>query len=409
MDHRGGCGFEANTGDGAGILMALPKSFFRRVAKTEFDTNLHDTSQFAVGNIFLPQVDEERDICRLVINQTIAEEGQNLIGWREVPINAKGADVGPAALMAQPRIEQLFIAAAAGLDTEEFERKLYVIRKRFSHRLRLDTSLTEAKQVYACSLSTKVIVYKGMLTPGQLFPFYSDLTNPDFETHMAMVHSRFSTNTFPSWDRAQPNRFMSHNGEINTLRGNVNSMVARQGAAKTDVFGDKLKAIFPVIDDDCTDSGSFDSVLEFMLMSGRSLPASVMMMIPEAWQSDTNMDQGKKDFYEYHSALMEPWDGPASIVFSDGQYIGAVLDRNGLRPSRYYVTHDDRVIMASEVGVVHVEPENVKLKGRLQPGKMFLLDFEEGRLIPDEEVKSSIANKKPYGEWLTAQKVTLTT
>ena len=407
MDHRGGCGFEANTGDGAGILMALPKSFFRRVAKTEFDTNLHDTSQFAVGNIFLPQIDEERDICRLVINQTIAEEGQNLIGWREVPINAKGADVGPAALMAQPRIEQLFIAAAAGLDKEEFERKLYVIRKRFSHRLRLDTSLTEAKQVYACSLSTKVIVYKGMLTPGQLFPFYSDLTNPDFETHMAMVHSRFSTNTFPSWDRAQPNRFMSHNGEINTLRGNVNSMVARQGAAKTDVFGDKLKAIFPVIDDDCTDSGSFDSVLEFMLMSGRSLPASVMMMIPEAWQSDTNMDQGKKDFYEYHSALMEPWDGPASIVFSDGQYIGAVLDRNGLRPSRYYVTHDDRVIMASEVGVVHVEPENVKLKGRLQPGKMFLLDFEEGRLIPDEEVKSSIANKKPYGEWLTAQKVTL--
>ena len=407
MDHRGGCGFEANTGDGAGILMALPKSFFRRVAKTEFDTNLHDTSQFAVGNIFLPQIDEERDICRLVINQIIAEEGQNLVGWREVPINAKGADVGPAALMAQPRIEQLFIAAAAGLDKEEFERKLYVIRKRFSHRLRLDTSLTEAKQVYACSLSTKVIVYKGMLTPGQLFPFYNDLTNPDFETHMAMVHSRFSTNTFPSWDRAQPNRFMSHNGEINTLRGNVNSMVARQGAAKTDVFGDKLKAIFPVIDDDCTDSGSFDSVLEFMLMSGRSLPASVMMMIPEAWQSDTNMDQGKKDFYEYHSALMEPWDGPASIVFSDGQYIGAVLDRNGLRPSRYYVTHDDRVIMASEVGVVHVEPENVKLKGRLQPGKMFLLDFEEGRLIPDEEVKSSIANKKPYGEWLTAQKVTL--
>jgi len=407
MDHRGGCGFEANTGDGAGILMALPKSFFRRVAKTEFDTNLHDTSQFAVGNIFLPQIDEERDICRLVINQIIAEEGQNLIGWREVPINAKGADVGPAALMAQPRIEQLFIAAAAGLDQEEFERKLYVIRKRFSHRLRLDTSLTEAKQVYACSLSTKVIVYKGMLTPGQLFPFYSDLTNPDFETHMAMVHSRFSTNTFPSWDRAQPNRFMSHNGEINTLRGNVNSMVARQGAAKTDVFGDKLKAIFPVIDDDCTDSGSFDSVLEFMLMSGRSLPASVMMMIPEAWQSDTNMDQGKKDFYEYHSALMEPWDGPASIVFSDGQYIGAVLDRNGLRPSRYYVTHDDRVIMASEVGVVHVEPENVKLKGRLQPGKMFLLDFEKGRLIPDEEVKSSIANKKPYGEWLKSQKVTL--
>ena len=407
MDHRGGCGFEANSGDGAGILMALPNSFFQKVAKIEFDTDLPDAGQFAVGNIFLPQIDEERHICREAINQIIAEEGQSLVGWREVPIDAKGADVGPAALMAQPRIEQLFVAAGADLDQEQFERKLYVIRKRFTHRLRQDTSLTEAKQVYACSLSTKVIVYKGMLTPGQLFPFYGDLTNPDFETHMAMAHSRFSTNTFPSWDRAQPNRFMSHNGEINTLRGNVNSMVARQGKAKTDVFGDKLKTIFPVIDDDCSDSGSFDAVLEFMLMSGRSLPASVMMMIPEAWQSDTNMAQAKKDFYEYHSALMEPWDGPASIVFSDGHYMGAVLDRNGLRPSRYYVTHDDKVIMASEVGVVHVDPENVKLKGRLQPGKMFLLDFEEGRLIPDEELKNTIVSKRPYGEWLAEQKVTL--
>lgn len=407
MDHRGGCGFEANSGDGAGILMALPNSFFQKVAKIEFDADLPDAGQFAVGNIFLPQIDEERHICREAINQIIAEEGQSLVGWREVPIDAKGADVGPAALMAQPRIEQLFVAAGADLDQEQFERKLYVIRKRFTHRLRQDTSLSEAKQVYACSLSTKVIVYKGMLTPGQLFPFYGDLTNPDFETHMAMAHSRFSTNTFPSWDRAQPNRFMSHNGEINTLRGNVNSMVARQGKAKTDVFGDKLKTIFPVIDDDCSDSGSFDAVLEFMLMSGRSLPASVMMMIPEAWQSDTNMAQAKKDFYEYHSALMEPWDGPASIVFSDGHYMGAVLDRNGLRPSRYYVTHDDKVIMASEVGVVHVDPENVKLKGRLQPGKMFLLDFEEGRLIPDEELKNTIVSKRPYGEWLAEQKVTL--
>jgi len=407
MDHRGGCGFEANTGDGAGILMALPDSFFHKVAKTEFNTTLPEAGQYAVGNIFLPQQNEERSFCREAINQIIAEEGQTLVGWREVPIDAKGADVGPAALMAQPQIEQLFIAAGAGLTQEQFERKLYVIRKRFTHKLRLDTSLTEAKQVYACSLSTKVIVYKGMLTPGQLFPFYGDLTNPDFETHMAMVHSRFSTNTFPSWDRAQPNRFMSHNGEINTLRGNVNSMLARQGKAKTDVFGDSLQEVFPVIDDDCSDSGSFDSVLEFMLLSGRSLPASVMMMIPEAWQSDVNMGQTKKDFYEYHSALMEPWDGPASIVFSDGHYIGAVLDRNGLRPSRYYVTHDDKVIMASEVGVVHVDPANVKLKGRLQPGKMFLLDFEEGRLIPDEEVKHTIASKKPYGEWLGEQKVTL--
>ena len=222
-----------------------------------------------------------------------------------------------------------------------------------------------------------------------------------------MVHSRFSTNTFPSWDRAQPNRFMSHNGEINTLRGNVNAMVARQGTAKTDVFGDKLESLFPVIDADCSDSGSFDAVLEFMLMSGRSLQESVMMMIPEAWQSDANMDQQKRDFYEFNSAIMEPWDGPASIVFSDGHYIGAVLDRNGLRPSRYYVTKDDKVIMASEVGVVHVDPANVLLKGRLQPGKMFLIDFEQGRLIPDEELKQTISAKRPYGDWLAEQKVTL--
>ncbi|MDP6415436.1 MAG: glutamate synthase central domain-containing protein, partial [Gammaproteobacteria bacterium] len=322
-------------------------------------------------------------------------------------VDPESADVGPAARMAQPHIAQLFIAATEGLEHEQFERKLYVIRKRFTHRLRNDASLLEAKQLFACSLSTKVIVYKGMLTPGQLFPFYHDLTNPAFETHLAMVHSRFSTNTFPSWDRAQPNRFMSHNGEINTLMGNVNSMVARQGKVKTDVFGDSLQQIFPVIDADCSDSGSFDAVLEFLLLSGRSLAEATMMMIPEAWQSNANMAQEKKDFYEYHSALMEPWDGPASIVFTDGKYIGAVLDRNGLRPSRFYVTHDDKCIMGSEVGVLHVDPANVKLKGRLQPGKMFLLDFEQGRLIPDEEVKQIICNRQPYGEWLAEQKVTL--
>jgi len=407
MDHRGGCGFEANTGDGAGILMALPHSFFSKIASKELNTELPAPGRYAVGNIFLPQDSGEQEICRQVINKIINEEGQNLIGWREVPIDPQGADVGPAARMAQPKIEQLFVAAAEGLENDEFERVLYIIRKRFTHRLRGDSSLEEAKQLYACSLSTKVIVYKGMLTPGQLFPFYQDLTNPNCETHLAMVHSRFSTNTFPSWDRAQPNRFMSHNGEINTLRGNVNQMVAREGTLETDLFGDKLKEMFPIIDSDCTDSGSFDAVLEFLLLGGRSLQEAVMMMIPEAWQSDNNMDQSKKDFYEFHSTIMEPWDGPASIVFTDGKYIGAVLDRNGLRPSRYYVTHDDKVIMASEVGVVPVEPENVKLKGRLQPGKMFLLDFEAGRLVPDEELKLSIARKRPYGEWLASQKVNL--
>ena len=406
MDHRGGCGFEANTGDGAGILMALPYSFFQQLGKELFDAKL-TAGHFAVGNIFLPQSESERAFCQSIIERIIEEEGQHLVGWREVPVDAKGADVGPAARNAQPFISQLFIKSAKGTNQDTFERANYVIRKRFSHSLRGDKSLLERKQVYACSLSTKVIVYKGMLTPGQLFPFYKDLTNSAFETHLAMVHSRFSTNTFPSWDRAQPNRFMSHNGEINTLRGNVNAMAARQGKVATDAFGEKLPAIFPVIDPDCSDSGSFDAVLEFLLLSGRSLAEATMMMIPEAWQSDTNMDQQKKDFYEYHSALMEPWDGPASIVFSDGKYIGAVLDRNGLRPSRYYITHDDKCIMASEVGVLEVDPSNVKTKGRLQPGKIFLLDFDQGRLVSDEEVKQDITNRRTYGSWLKDQKVTL--
>ena len=406
MDHRGGCGFEANTGDGAGILMALPYSFFQQLGKELFDAKL-TAGHFAVGNIFLPQSESERAFCQSTIERIIEEEGQHLVGWREVPVDAKGADVGPAARNAQPFISQLFIKSAKGTNQDTFERANYVIRKRFSHSLRGDKSLLERKQVYACSLSTKVIVYKGMLTPGQLFPFYKDLTNSAFETHLAMVHSRFSTNTFPSWDRAQPNRFMSHNGEINTLRGNVNAMAARQGKVATDAFGEKLPAIFPVIDPDCSDSGSFDAVLEFLLLSGRSLAEATMMMIPEAWQSDTNMDQQKKNFYEYHSALMEPWDGPASIVFSDGKYIGAVLDRNGLRPSRYYITHDDKCIMASEVGVLEVDPSNVKTKGRLQPGKIFLLDFDQGRLVSDEEVKQDITNRRTYGSWLKDQKVTL--
>ncbi len=407
MDHRGGCGFEANTGDGAGILVGLPHEFFRKIARTELGSDLPPDGQFAVGNLFLPRIDEERAQCRKFINEVIAAEGQTLVGWRLTPVDAGGANVGPAAQAAQPRIEQLFIAAADGLEQDAFERALYVIRKRFTHALRNDASLTERKLLYACSLSSKVIVYKGMLKPGQLFPFYKDLINPEFATHMAMVHSRFSTNTFPSWDRAQPNRFMSHNGEINTLRGNVNSMVARQGTMASEAFGDRLPTVFPVIDDDVSDSGAFDNALELLLLTGRSLAEATMMMIPEAWQSDRNIEPTRKDFYEYHSALMEPWDGPASIVFSDGHYIGAVLDRNGLRPSRYYITHDDKCIMASEVGVLPVDPANIRAKGRLQPGRMFLLDFEQGRLIPDEEVKSDICGRRPYGEWLAAEKVVL--
>ena len=405
MDHRGGCGFEENTGDGAGILTALPDSFFQKIAKS-LGLALPDAGQYAVGNIFLPQLDDERKTCKETIKSIISEEGLQFLAWRTVPINPDSANIGPAAKTAMPVIEQLFIANP-GDDQDTFERMLYTTRKRFTNALRGNSDLSQSILLYACSLSSRVIVYKGMLTPTQLFPFYSDLDNPDYETHLAMVHSRFSTNTFPSWDRAQPNRFMSHNGEINTLRGNVNMMTARQGAAQSEVFGDQINKLFPIVEPDCSDSGTFDNVLEFLLMSGRTLQEAIMMMIPEAWQSDDNMPSDQKDFYEFHSSIMEPWDGPASIAFTDGKYIGAVLDRNGLRPSRYYVTFDDRVIMASEVGVLPVEPENVKTKGRLQPGKMFLIDFEQGRLIPDEELKTEFANKRPYGKWLTNQKLQL--
>jgi glutamate synthase (NADPH/NADH) large chain len=297
------------------------------------------------------------------------------------------------------------IAAGPGLSGDAFERQLYLIRKQASRLLRGDTSLTEAKMFYVCSLSSKVIIYKGMLTTEQLFKYYPDLSARDYTSHLAMVHSRFSTNTFPSWDRAQPMRFMSHNGEINTLRGNMNWMQAREGMAQSELFGDELAKIFPVAEPDCSDSGTFDNVLEFLLMNGRTLQESVMMMIPEAWQNHETMPEDKQAFYEYHSCMMEPWDGPASIAFTDGKYIGAVLDRNGLRPSRYYLTHDDRVIMASEVGVLRIDPKNIKAKGRLQPGRMFLIDFEQGRLIPDEELKHDFANRRPYGEWLSRQRI----
>ena len=407
MDHRGARGAEPNTGDGAGMVTALPFEFLTRVAKEAFSVTLPGPGKFAAGLVFLPTDLAERERCKATVAALCAEEGQVLVGWRVVPTDADAADLGHGARDAAPYIEQLFVAAGAGFEGEAFERKLYLLRKRASHRLRGDATLTQAKQFYVCSLSTKVLIYKGMLTPGQLLNFYPDLRAADYTTHLAMVHSRFSTNTFPSWDRAQPNRFMSHNGEINTLRGNENWMRARQGVVASDLFGDDLKKLFPIAEPDCSDSGVFDNVLEFLLMTGRSLQESVMMMIPEAWQKNELMPENKRAFYEYHSCLMEPWDGPASIAFTDGKCIGAVLDRNGLRPSRYYLTHDDRVVMASEVGVVPIDPANVKAKGRLEPGRMFLIDFERGRLVPDDELKNEFANRKPYGKWLEANSIPL--
>ncbi|MEE8236816.1 MAG: glutamate synthase central domain-containing protein, partial [Gammaproteobacteria bacterium] len=407
MDHRGARGAEANSGDGAGILTALPHDFLTRVARDEFGTELPEPGKFAAGVVFLPTDVAERERCKAAVSEVCAAEGQELVGWRLVPTDPDKADLGPTARRAAPHIEQVFIAAGAELAGDAFERKLYLIRKRVSRELRNDSAMEQAEAFYICSLSTKVLIYKGMLTPGQLMTYFPDLKDPHYVSHLAMVHSRFSTNTFPSWDRAQPNRFMCHNGEINTLRGNVNWMSAREGVSRSELFGDSLKDLYPVVGPDVSDSGAFDNVLEFLLMTGRTLQESIMMMIPEAWQKNELMAKNKRAFYEYLSCVMEPWDGPASIAFTDGQYIGAVLDRNGLRPSRYYLTHDDRVIMASEVGVLPLDPAMVKYKGRLEPGRMFLIDFDQGRLIPDEELKNNFADRLPFQEWLQSQRVTL--
>jgi len=408
MDHRGARGSETNTGDGAGMLTAIPDKLLRRAAKKDLGIDLPAPGKYGVGNIFLPTDDVERAYCKAAFLRAIEAQGQHFLGWRVVPTDPDGANLGPTALESMPRIEQLFIGAADGLDQGAFERQLYVIRKSSASPLRVDQSLKQRSMLYACSLSSKTIIYKGMLACEQVLPFYGDLTDPDYETHLAMVHSRFATNTFPTWERAQPLRCLSHNGEINTLRGNKNAMHSRQGVVESELFGDDLRKLFPVAELGLSDSGTLDNVLEFLYMNGRTMPEAAMMMIPEAWQKHKHMPQVKRDFYEFHSCLMEPWDGPASIAFTDGTVIGAVLDRNGLRPSRYYLTHDDRVIMASEVGVLPVPPETVKHKGRLQPGRMFLIDFEQGRMIPDEELKNEIASRRPYGEWVEEQRLKLT-
>ena len=404
MTHRGAVGAEVNTGDGAGILTALPHALLERIARDELGVELPDRGRFAAGLFFLPQDDRERRACEAAVEEITLREGQRFLGWRDVPRD--NSMIGPSALAAEPVIRQAFIAAGEGLTSEAFERKLYVIRKVATNTLRGGDADTK-HFFYVCSLSTRNIVYKGMLTPEQLFDYYGDLSDPLFDTHLAMVHSRFSTNTFPSWDRAQPLRFMSHNGEINTLRGNVNKMRAREGIMDSELFGEDVKKISPVIEPDLSDSGSFDNVLELLLQSGRELPEAVMMMVPEAWQNHRHMPDVGKAMYEFMSAQMEPWDGPASIAFTDGHVIGAVLDRNGLRPSRYYLTNDDLVIMASEVGVLPVDPATVTSKGRLQPGRMFLVDFDQGRIVGDEELKNGIAARHPFRAWLNEQRITL--
>lgn len=402
LDHRGACGCETNTGDGAGILMQLPHKFLRKVAATE-GISLPEPGQYGVGMIYTSPDPVQREKSRQMFEQIVAEEGQTILGWRDVPTD--NSPLGNTAKASEPFIEQVFIQRSPDLvDDLAFERKLYVIRKRSHNAIRNPEA---DPWWYPCSLSCRTIVYKGMLMPVQVGQYYPDLHDPDLESALALVHSRFSTNTFPSWERAHPYRYIAHNGEINTLRGNINWMHARQSLFESDLFGDDIKKIKPVININGSDSLIFDNALELLTLAGRSLPHAMMMMIPEPWTAHESMSDEKKAFYEYHSCLMEPWDGPASIAFTDGTMMGAVLDRNGLRPSRYYVTKDDLVIMASEAGVLPVEPERVAHKGRLQPGRMFLVNMEEGRIVADEEIKTKIVTEHPYREWINQHMVEL--
>ncbi|NCS40912.1 MAG: glutamate synthase large subunit [Microcystis aeruginosa BS13-10] len=400
LDHRGACGAEKNTGDGAGILCQIPDLFFRKVT-SNLGFTLPAAGQYGVGMLYTAPDAEIRQKGRQQFEKIAAEEGLKVLGWRDVPTD--NSSLGNSAKSTEPFIEQVFIERNANLsDDLAFERKLYVIRKR-SHLSRQSFN----RYWYPCSISSRTIVYKGQLMPVQVGDYFPDLHDPDFQSALGLVHSRFSTNTFPSWERAHPYRYIAHNGEINTLRGNINWMHARQSMFASPLFGEDIKRIQPVINIEGSDSLIFDNALELMVLSGRSLPHAVMMMIPEPWAAHESMSDEKKAFYEYHSCLMEPWDGPASIAFTDGTMMGAVLDRNGLRPSRYYVTKDDLVIMASEAGVLPIEPERVAFKGRLQPGRMFLVDMKEGRIVADEEIKEGIAKAHPYRQWLNENLVNL--
>ncbi|MCE0498775.1 MAG: glutamate synthase large subunit [Methylacidiphilales bacterium] len=395
MDHRGACGCEANTGDGAGILIQMPDKFLRKACRKNKIT-LPKLGQYGVGMVSTSQDTAKREKARQIFEKIVAEEGQTLLGWRDVP--TCNASLGDTAKSGELISRQVFIQCGdKRLDDQSFARKLYVIRKRATNEIR---SAGIDRTWYVASLSSRTIIYKGMLMPTQVDRYYPDLLDPAMETALALVHSRFSTNTFPSWDRAHPYRYIAHNGEINTLRGNINWMRAREALFASNLFGDDIKKILPVINEDGSDSSMLDNSLELLVMAGRSLPHAMMMMIPEPWENHESMPDDKRAFYEYHSCLMEPWDGPASIAFTDGTIIGAVLDRNGLRPSRYYVTKDGLVIMASEVGVLPIEPERILSKGRLQPGRMFLVDLQQGRIVSDEEIKQKIAGQHPYREWL---------
>ena len=404
LGHRGACGADPDTGDGAGFLVQMPHEFFgTECAKLGID--LPESGDYGVGVVFLPRDPAQRSASEDIVERVVAEEGQMFLGWRDVPVSPDA--IGTLAAQAMPAIRQFFVGSASGArDQVPLELRLYVIRKRIGNAVAAST-MKDKGDFYICSLSSNRIVYKGLIMAQQLEHFYHDLTDESMVTSFAMVHSRFSTNTLGSWKLAHPYRFIIHNGEINTLRGNINWMAAREAVLESPVMGDEVKKLLPIIAAGQSDTATFDNVLELLLVTGRSLPHAMMMMIPEAWADHIPMEQAKKDFYEYHSCLMEPWDGPALIIGTDGTKVCAILDRNGLRPCRYLVTTDDILVMASETGVLDVPEEDILYKWRIQPGRMFLLDTEEGRIVDADEIKSQLSGQRPYGKWLRDNKVTI--
>ena len=393
LEHRGGVSADGKTGDGAGLLIDIPHDYFKRVC----DFPIPNQREYAVGMVFLPKVSNQYDFCKTTFEKELKIQGLAVLGWREVPVDSY--QLGEIALASEPNIEQLFIGKTDKIDEATFKAKLYAARKIAEHTIR-KSKISESNYFYIPSLSITTIIYKGIIMPEDIGPYYKDLQEIDLVTRLALVHQRFSTNTMPTWELAQPFRHMCQNGEINTLRGNVSRMRVREEIMKSDVFGPQIDKLFPIILPGKSDSASMDMVVELLTHTGRSLPEIMMMMIPEAWEKHKTMSKERKAFYEYNGCIMEPWDGPASVPFTDGDYIGALLDRNGLRPSRYTVTKSGKLIMSSEIGVVDVAPEDVKEHGRLEPGKMFLVDMNEGRIIEDEEIKSKIVSERPYQEWL---------
>ncbi|MCI0623405.1 MAG: glutamate synthase large subunit [Acidobacteria bacterium] len=401
LRHRGACGCDPESGDGAGIALQVPHEFLSEKCG-EVGVELPAAGQYGVGMVFLPPNPEHRQFCEQMLERIIEEEGQRSLGWRDVPVDSSA--IGRVAHEAEPVIRQIFIAKSPFLDAQQFERKLYVIRRRATTTIEASV-MGDVGYFYIVSLSSRTLIYKGQLMARQMATFYLDLNDTSIKTALALVHSRFSTNTFPSWRLAHPFRYLAHNGEINTLRGNRNWMRARTATLASDVFGSDLKKLFPIVTETGSDSATLDNALEFLIQGGRSLPHAVMILVPEAWSKNIGMDADKKGFYEYHACLMEPWDGPAAVAFTDGVSIGAFLDRNGLRPARYLVTKSNLVVMASEVGVLDIPAEEVLYKGRLQPGKLFLVDTEQGRIVDDSELKACISRQKPYREWVEANKI----